>query len=154
MDDDLLRSAYAHQQSSNLSEAARLYGEIVCANPRNFHALCLLGMGRNDEALASYDRATALRPGQAQPWLVRGNALIALKRYKEALACYDRALALKPNCLEALVNCAIAFNALRRHAEALWNADAALYTRMWEWAERGLKAGSFTVEADPSGAPT
>ena len=52
---------------------------------------------RPAEALASYDRAIALKPDYAEAHNNRGNALRDLKRPEEALASYDRAIALKPD---------------------------------------------------------
>ena len=53
-------------------------------------------MKRYEEALASYDRAVALRPNHADAHNNRGQVLRELERYEEALASYDRALALRP----------------------------------------------------------
>ena len=46
---------------------------------------------RFDEALASYDKALALKPDYAEALINRGNALLELKRFDEALASYDQA---------------------------------------------------------------
>ena len=59
---------------------------------------------RLDEALASYDRALALKPDYAEAFNNRGNVLQELKRLDEALASYDKALALKPDYAEAFNN--------------------------------------------------
>src|SRR5262249_15465386 len=48
-------------------------------------------------ALASYDRALAIKPDDADALYNRGIALRSLKRFEEALANYDRALAAKPD---------------------------------------------------------
>ena len=48
------------------------------------------------EALASYDRALALRPDYAEAFNNRAVALCSLKRFAESLADCDRALALRP----------------------------------------------------------
>ena len=56
---------------------------------------------RPEEALASYDRAIALKPDFAAAHNHRGNALRDLKRFAEALASYDKAIALKPDDAEA-----------------------------------------------------
>ena len=63
---------------------------------------------RTDEALASYDRALALKPDYAEAFYNRGNALQELKRTDEAVASYDRALALKPDYAEAHSNRGVA----------------------------------------------
>ena len=57
-----------------------------------------------DQALASYDRAIALAPGNAKAWANRGVSLRNLGRFEEALASYDRAIALQPGRPEAYVN--------------------------------------------------
>ena len=59
---------------------------------------------RHDEALASYDKAIALKPDYAEAYNNRGNALSELKRHEEALASYDKAIALKPDYAEAYNN--------------------------------------------------
>lgn len=59
--------------------------------------LALQALKRLDEALASYDKALALKPNYADAYINRGNALKDLNRLDEALASYDKALALKPN---------------------------------------------------------
>jgi tetratricopeptide (TPR) repeat protein len=51
---------------------------------------------RFDEALASYDRALAMRPDYAEALFNRGITLQELKRFEEALASHDCALALRP----------------------------------------------------------
>ena len=59
-----------------------------------------------DEALASYDRALAVRPDDAEVLFNRGTVLRELNRLDEALASYDRALALQPNFTEVHWNAA------------------------------------------------
>ena len=61
---------------------------------------------RFDEALASCDRALALRPDLAELHAIRGNALCGLKRYEEALVSYDRVLALRPAIAEVAITAA------------------------------------------------
>src|SRR5665213_1217164 len=56
---------------------------------------------RFDEALASYDRALALKSDLADVHNNRGIALARLQRRDEALASYDRAIALKPDYAQA-----------------------------------------------------
>ena len=63
----------------------------------------LFELKRHEEALASYDRAIAIRPDFAQAHHGRATVLgtFELKRYEEALASYDRALAIRPDFAEA-----------------------------------------------------
>jgi predicted O-linked N-acetylglucosamine transferase (SPINDLY family) len=75
-------------------------------------------MRRFDEALASCERALALRPGYADALSNRGNALIELGRFDEAMASYDAALSLKPGLAAAWVGRGNVFLNLNRYGEA------------------------------------
>ena len=58
-------------------------------------------LDRPEEALASFDRALALRPDFAEAWNNRSTSLRSLNRWDEALASVDRALALQPEYPDA-----------------------------------------------------
>ena len=89
-------------QAGNLREAERLLQGVVRAEPRHVPALNLLGvvlgrLGRNAEAVASYDRALASAPHSPEAWYGRGMTLLAIGRLQEAIASFDRVLAAKPD---------------------------------------------------------
>jgi tetratricopeptide (TPR) repeat protein len=103
----------------------------VALNPRSTHFHAKLGnalrdLKRLDEALASYDRALALKPDHAEALYNRGTVLRGLKRSGEALASYDHVLALKPDFAEAFNNRGNALRDLKRLDEALASYDRAL----------------------------
>src|SRR5262249_17899664 len=52
---------------------------------------------RHEAAVASYDRAIAIKADYLEALNNRASALIALKRFDEALADYDRTLSFDPN---------------------------------------------------------
>ncbi|MCO5063675.1 MAG: tetratricopeptide repeat protein [Rhizobiaceae bacterium] len=60
--------------------------------------------GNREAALASYDMATALDPGNADAWNNRGAILYELGRSREAIESYDRALQVRPDHFDALIN--------------------------------------------------
>jgi tetratricopeptide (TPR) repeat protein len=106
---------------------------------------------RPEEALASYDKALAIRPDHAEALNNRGTALQDLQRPEEALASYDKALAIRPDHAEALNNRGTALRDLKRPMEALASFDKALAIRP-TYAEalynRGLNAlliGDFSA---------
>jgi len=111
--------------------AVDLIGQAISHNRINpvYHSnrgLALAGLQRFAEAIASYDRALALRPGDAAVHYNRGNALLALGKPHDALQSYERALRARPDYAEALCNRGAALAALGRNAEALASYDRAL----------------------------
>jgi predicted O-linked N-acetylglucosamine transferase (SPINDLY family) len=61
---------------------------------------------RLDEALASFDKALAIKPEFAAAWLGRGNVFHDTNRFAEAFAAYEKALAIRPDYFQALVQIA------------------------------------------------
>ena len=78
---------------------------------------------RYDEALASYDKAIALKPDYANAHFNRATTLKKLTRLDEALASYDRAITLKPDHAEAHNNRGVLLQEMRRYDEALASYD-------------------------------
>jgi len=49
-------------------------------------------LGKNEEALAAFDRAIQIQPAFYQAWYAKGVTLRSLERYEEAIAAFDRAI--------------------------------------------------------------
>ena len=79
-----------------------------------------------DEALAAFDKALALDPGNVHAWNNKGSTLNSLKRYDEALAALDKAVELDPDYTAAWDTKGSALNGLERSDEALAAYDKAL----------------------------
>jgi tetratricopeptide (TPR) repeat protein len=126
-----LSHAFSAYRSGNLVVAERICQQLLSVDGALFDAAHLLGvaqwaLGKKDAALASYDRALALRPDHGEAVFNRSVALYELKRYEEALASYDRALALRPDHAVTLSNRGAVLYALGRFEEALASYDRAL----------------------------
>ena len=142
---DLLRMAARARDSGDLAEAARLYGEVLRSDPRNFDALLSLGLvqfgtARFEEAERLCGEAARINPRSADALFVRGCALQRLYRSDDALDCFEKAIAIRPGFVEALVNHGALLIAEKRHAEALKSLDAALAIRpsmIEAWNNRG-----------------
>jgi hypothetical protein len=61
-------------------------------------------LNRFEEALASYDRALALRPDYVEALANRGATLHELQSFTEALASYDHAISLRPDSADVHYN--------------------------------------------------
>ena len=121
-------SAY---NAGKLVETEQLCQQIIKVKPGLFDALHLLavvqsGLGKQDLALANYDRALNVRPGDVDALYNSANTLHALKRYEEALVSYNRALTAQPNLVEALYNRGGTLLELKRYVAALASYDLAL----------------------------
>lgn len=94
-------------------------------------ALCEAGLaqhaqGLHEQAVATFDRALAIRSDDAVTLNNRGVALGAIERYTEALADFDKALAVQPGYVMALYNRGRAFEAQERYQEAIKCYDQVL----------------------------
>jgi protein O-GlcNAc transferase len=89
-------------QAGNLKESERLLQVVLRGEPKHVPALNLLGvvlgrLGRNTEAVASFDRALVVAPSSVEAWYGRGMTLLAMGQYKEAISNFDQVLAGKPD---------------------------------------------------------
>jgi predicted O-linked N-acetylglucosamine transferase (SPINDLY family) len=145
MSEQLLQNAMRLHQTGKLADAARLYKDVLRANPRHFQALYLLGFlhfqkEEFEEAEKLIGNAIKLNPGSPDAYYNRGCALQKLKRDAEAVECFDRALALKPSYLEAVFNRGTSLLKLRRDTEALTCFDRVLVSTPRDpeaWHNRG-----------------
>lgn len=111
-----------------------------------YHATTLQELERYDEALASYDRALALLPEQADIFYNRGLVLKALGRFGEALESLERALALKPDFAEAWNNCGLLQQQMRLLDRSIASLDRAVALNP-SYAEALLNRGIALQEA-------
>jgi len=134
MNEALLQSAARFHESGNLMEAARLYSDIIRANPRHFDALHRLGlihfqMGRFGDAERLFAAAIQINPQAPEVLYGRGCALQGLQRHEDALKPFAQALALRPDYLEVRNNRGVSLLALKRYQDALQCFEKALAAR-------------------------
>jgi tetratricopeptide (TPR) repeat protein len=118
-------------QDNEFETALELARKALEVDPRSAATQLLQGhalsrLGRNESALASYDRAIALLPGLADAHLHRADVLCQLGRHREALSSYDEALRLKPGSPEIYNNRGNVLKDLERLDEALASYDRAI----------------------------
>lgn len=131
MNDQLIQAAMRQHQTGNLPEAARIYAQVLQANPRHFQAMYLLGYvhfqkEEYETAEKMIGDALKLNPKSPDAYYNRGCALQKLDRHEEAATCFERALALKPDYTDALFNRGTSLLKLSRGADALRCFDAVL----------------------------
>jgi protein O-GlcNAc transferase len=115
-------------QHGRFEEGSELARKSLDSDPKQARSHVILGrawhaLGRNDDALSSFDRAIALAPELAPAHANRADVLSKIGRNAEALDSYDRALALAPDSVADWMNRAVALIAVNRHDEAVTSFD-------------------------------
>jgi len=85
-----------------------------------------LARGKPQPALANFEKAIELDPGEATGYLGRANALNTLGRWEESLHDYNRALEIDPKLANAYVNRGIAYAHLGKPRKTIADYEKAL----------------------------
>src|SRR3977135_701570 len=127
-----LQTAVTHHRAGRLSEAQRLYRDILQFLPdhpvvNNSLGIALKGDGKSSEAEVVFRRLASVAPDYAPAHSNLGNILFEQGKLAEAEASYRKALAAKPDMVDALKNLGLVivdsgrfaerFPWFRRHAE-------------------------------------
>ena len=123
-----------HGQRDDWAEAERLIAHAVAIDPSVAAAHANLGnarrlLGRDDEALASYERALRLQPDNTRALKGLGLLLWQRDRPAEALAAYEALLALEADYSDGWIMRAACHDKLGQHDESV-----ASYRRALEFA--------------------
>lgn len=121
----------AFHRQGRLSDAKKIYEDILERLPDHFDALNLLGViacqtrdPLRGEVLIT--KAIKINPNIADAYNNRGNAFRALRRFDAAIADYDKAIALTPDYTAAHNNRGVSLKALKRFDEAVASFDKAI----------------------------
>jgi protein O-GlcNAc transferase len=143
---EMFAAALRHHQAGHLSEAERLYRQVLLADSNHADALHFLGVlahqaGRNEAAVDMIGKAIA-RNGRVPAFHNNlGNAFKALGRLEEAVGSYRRALTLKPDLVAAHYNVGVVLQAQGDLAEAVSSYQRALALRP-DYAEAHSNLGN------------
>ena len=134
-----LEQALAFCEAAKWAETIQACEKALQLNPKLVEAYKLLGdayqklgefsnnfMDYYGQAIASYDRALAIKPDDDSVWNNRGNTLGKLGRLEEAIASYDRALQINPEKVSAWNNRGVALGNLGRLEAAMASFAQAL----------------------------
>jgi tetratricopeptide (TPR) repeat protein len=119
-----LAEARRRHQGGDLESAARLYREVLDAEPCSIDSMHLLGViagqaGRYDEAVELIGKAVSLNPNFPEAYGNLGVVLRRAGRYDEAIDAHRHAIALRPDAPESYLNLGNALRDAGRTDEAL-----------------------------------
>jgi predicted O-linked N-acetylglucosamine transferase (SPINDLY family) len=121
---EIFAEALRHHQAGRLTDAERLYRQVLQADSQHADALHFLGvlahqLGRNEIAADLIQKAIAQNGRVPAFHNNLGNALKAQGKSAEAIACYGRALSQQPNHVAAHYNLGLALQEQGRLDEAV-----------------------------------
>ena len=85
-----------------------------------------LNLNKPEKALKDFNSAIKMKPGRADGYLGRANALNTMQRYREALQDYNKAIELNPGLANAYVNRAVAYSHLKEYEKAIADYEKGL----------------------------
>jgi tetratricopeptide (TPR) repeat protein/S1-C subfamily serine protease len=126
-------------------KAIAIYDDIIRKQPEayvyNNRGIAKSSLGKNQEAIADFDRAITFNPKYVQAYINRGVPKSELGNKQEAITDYDRAIALNSKSAQAYNNRGIAKSDLGGKQEAIldYNRAIALNPRYAEaYSNRGI----------------
>ena len=127
----LFAEALGHHQAGRLSDAERLYRQILAADPNSAEVHSNLGsalneLGRLDEAVAAFQAAIRINPTMSDTHYNKGIALYNLARFHEAVAAYGAAIRIAPDFFDAHYNLGNALRELGRRDDAVAEYNVAI----------------------------
>jgi predicted O-linked N-acetylglucosamine transferase (SPINDLY family) len=171
---DWLREGYDRESGGDVAGAERLYRQFAEHDAGNPEASYYLGRvalwdKRIDEAIALFQAAVELRPGEATYLFELGDALRVAGRFEESLAAFDACLARLPDSIPVRVNRDVVLIELNRREEARTDLErlredlpesteihfnlAGIY-REYAWIEESIAAYRRIRELKPGDQPT
>ena len=131
---DVLAQAGAFHRHGKLTDAERLYSQILQHAPDHFDALRLLGVlryqqRRYHEARELLEQSLRIHPDSGDAMSKYALVLGMLGQQAEALKFYDKSLIVRPDNPETLNNRGMVLASLQRYEDALLSYDKALALR-------------------------
>jgi predicted O-linked N-acetylglucosamine transferase (SPINDLY family) len=123
---DLLLSMGRAQEALQSFERALAEAREQFAEAWLGRSAALQQLHRLPEALASCDRAIALKPDNAEAWFYRAGVLSDMGQQEDAVASFDKAIALRPDYGRALCDRGLSLLVLKRNLDAARSFEQAL----------------------------
>jgi tetratricopeptide (TPR) repeat protein len=95
--ESLVRQAQDRAMAGDHNSAINFLMKAIDRNPRYSEAYTLLGncqdcLDKNDDAIASYNKALQIDPGDAETWFNKGMSLKKTGQINEAAQCFEKCM--------------------------------------------------------------
>ena len=119
-----LNTAKVLHQSGKITEAQKIYLELIKDNPSDYRLYFLIGTSflqlKNFNEAASYlDQSIKIKPNFPNNYNSKGVVFSELKQFEEAIKNYNIATELKPDFLEAHLNKGICLKKIQKYNDAV-----------------------------------
>jgi len=130
----------AGQKPANSSLLGRMLGGI----PQVIRGRIMQELGESEAAIASYDRALAIRPKNHDAWYKKGCLCYQLKRYEEALLCFEKTVKIKENHWQGWRDKGLLLYKFKKYKQAVDSYFKSLeiqpnQTMVWLWLSLAIK---------------
>jgi serine/threonine protein kinase len=128
------------QKQTNSSLLGRMLGGI----PQVIRGRIMQELGESEAAIASYDRALAIRPNNPDAWYKKGCLCYKLKRYEEALLCFEKTVKIKENHWQGWRDKGLLLYHFKKYKQAVDSYFKSLeiqpnQTLVWLWLSLAIK---------------
>ena len=128
------------QRPTNSSLFARMLGGI----PQVIRGRIMQELGESEAAIASYDRALAIRPNNHDAWYKKGCLCYQLTRYEDALLCFERTVKIKENHWQGWRDQGLLLYKFKKYKQAVDSYFKSLeiqpnQTIVWLWLSLAIK---------------
>lgn len=128
------------QKQANSSLLGRMLGGI----PQIIRGRIMQELGESEAAIASYDRALAIRPNDRDAWYKKGCLCYKLQRYEEALLCFEKTVKIQENHWQAWRDKGLLLYKFKKYKQAVDSYFKSLeiqpnQTMVWLWLSLAIK---------------
>ncbi|NES06087.1 MAG: tetratricopeptide repeat protein [Okeania sp. SIO2F4] len=113
------QKSFAASASQTGNNNPSLLTKMLGGIPQVIKGRIMQEFGKTEEAIASYDRAIAIRPNNYDAWYKKAEVCYQLKRYEEAIFCYEKTVKLQPNHWQGWLSLGVLFYQFNRYEKSV-----------------------------------
>lgn len=138
------QKSFASSTSQPAGNNPSLLTKMLGGIPQVIKGRIMQEFGKTEAAIASYDRAIAIRPNNYDAWYKKAEICHQLKRYEEAIFCYEKTVKLQPNHWHGWRSLGVLLYQFKRYERAVESYFKSLDIQpeqpmVWLWLSLAIK---------------